>query len=157
MPVVDLCTEQDVYTRIGGQNALAQIGDPQARGTRDAGILAAAIRDATNDTVGAAGVQTLLAGLTQPQIAERHPELVSITARRAVAYVWIYGSRGQAIPTHAAELKTASDAELQRLAERRRKHGAADFEPSISQNVNGGVNNDPNGTRMTLDSFRGFF
>lgn len=153
MAALSLCTPADVYNRFGGEAALAQTIDPQGTGTYSTDVLTLAIQDASNRVAAAAGVQVILSGLTQAQYQERFPDLVTLAAQAALILCWTYGTSGRALPENLAALSTAVEAQLQLLAERRRKHGAVDYEPNPAQTVTQ-VDNDPDHTRMTLSSFR---
>lgn len=147
------CTRADVYNRAGGEAALSQLIDPEGTGTYSTTILDLAIQDATNLVVMAAGVQSVLSGYTQEQIAEKFPELVTIAALKAIPLCWDYGTSGRARPEHVQGMDARADALLQMLAERRRKHGATDFSPTPAQEISQ-IDIDPNNERMTLTSFR---
>lgn len=156
MAALVLCTNADVYLRFGGEAALAQAIDPDGTGTYSTAVLALAIQDASNRVAMAAGVQVELAvtpAYSQTQFQEKFPELVTLAAQAALILCWTYGTSGRALPDNLAALNVAVEAQLQLLAERRRKHGAIDYSPSPAQTVTE-VDNDPNLDRMTLSSFR---
>ena len=153
MPNVALCTAADVYRRAGGEAALSQLIDPEGTGTYSTDVLNLAIADATNFVVMAAGVQSQLAGYTQSEMAERFPELVTITALKAIPLCWDYGTSGRARPENIQQMDARADALLQQLAERRRKHGATDFSPSPAHRITQ-VDNDPDRNRLVLASWK---
>lgn len=142
-----ICTYADVYNRAGGQAALSQLIDPEGTGTYSTTVLDLAISDASNLVVMAAGVQSVLSGLTQAQIAERFPELVTCTALKALPLCWDYGTSGRARPEHVQGMDARADVLLEALRARRAKHGATDYSSTPNQQVNSNVDNDPNQTR----------
>ncbi len=145
--------DTDIYNRIGGQAVLTQLIDPQGQGTWNQDILTLAKQDACNEVISAAGVQADLNGFTVDDFRSKFPNLVTLAAQRCIYLNWVYGTSGQACPDRIVALKQDTDAELQRLAERRRKHGAVDFSPSPAQRV-AQIDNDPTRTRMTLRSWQ---
>lgn len=142
-----LCVYADVYGRAGGQAALSQLIDPDGTGSYSTTVLDLAIADASNMVVMAAGVQSVLSGMTQAQIAERHPELVTCAAMKAVPLCWDYGTSGRARPEHIQGMDARADALLEALRVRRAKHGATDYASTPNQQVDGQIDNDPNQTR----------
>lgn len=154
-PPFELCTEADVYNRIGGQRALAQLIDPDGTGTWSTAVVTLAIRDATNQVVMAAGVQSVLSGMTNAQAQERFPELVTITAQLSIGLVWDYGTSGRARPDGVQNLYAGGQAQLQLLATRQRKHGATDYSPAPNQAIRN-IDSDPNQTRSlgTISSWQ---
>lgn len=156
MAALELCTAADVYRRVGGQPALAQLIDPASTGTWDATTLTLAIQDASNLVASAAGVQSQLAGYTQAEYQERFPELVTLASQKALGLVWIYGTSGRAMPPGIESINTLADAELERLRTRRSKHGAVDFSPSPAHRI-AQVDIDPDNSRMSLASWKAGF
>ena len=156
MPALTLCTEADVYNRFGGQNALAQTIDPEGTGTYSPAILALAIQDASNRVASAAGVQVSLTTdppYSQTEFQSKFPELVTLAAQAALILCWTYGTSGRALPDNLATLSATVEAQLQLLAERRRKHGAIDYSPAPAQAI-ARIDNDPDHNRMVLRSWR---
>lgn len=147
-------TEADVYNRVGGQAALVQLIDPGGAGTWNPEMLDAAMQDGWNFVLSAVQVQADIVGLTSAQIRERYPDYVSLASMKTLKFVWIWGSSGQALPSRIDELDKLVDAQLQMLAERRRKHGAQNTDSSAAQRIVR-VDIDPDRTRMTIASFRG--
>lgn len=147
--------ESDMYQRIGGKPALTQLIDPEQTGTWDVAVLELAMQDAWNFVLAAGQVQVDVVGLTNDQLRERYPDYITLAAQKALKFVWVYGSSGQACPVKIAELDRMADQQLQLLAERRRKHGAQNVDPSAAQRVTG-IDIDPCRERMTLRSFKGF-
>lgn len=148
-------TEADVYHRVGGRAALAQLIDPDRVGAWDAATLDLAMQDAWNFVTSAVQVQADIVGLTVQQLRDQFPDYVSLAAMKALKLVWTYGSSGQACPERISELDKMADAQLQLLAERRRKHGGQNTDPAAAQRI-ARVDIDPRNERMTLRSFRGF-
>lgn len=156
MAALVLCTNADVYNRFGGEAALSAAIDPEGTGTYSTAVLTLAIQDASNRVASAAGVQVELTvdpAYSQVQFQEKFPELVTLAAQLALVLCWHYGTAGRALPENLAALNVACEAQLQLLAERRRKHGAIDYSPTPAQAV-AQVDNDPYLDRMTLSSFR---
>lgn len=148
-------TEADVYNRVGGRAALAQLIDPDRVGAWDAATLDLAMQDGWNFVTSAVQVQSDIVGLTAQQLRDQFPDFVSLAAMKALKFVWAYGSAGQALPARIDELNKECDAQLQLLAERRRKHGGQNTDPAATQRITR-VEIDPRNERMTLRSFRGF-
>lgn len=156
MPALSLCTAADVYNRIGGEAALAQLIDPNGTGTYSTDILTLAIQDASNRVASAAGVQvfvTTTPPYTQSEYQDKFPELVTLAAQLALVLVWTYGTSGRALPDNLAALNAAVETQLQLLAERRRKPGSVDYSPAPSQQISQ-VDNDPDRNRMVLSAWR---
>lgn len=145
--------DSDVYIRIGGRDKLTQLINPGGTTSWDPATLAIVMQDAWNYVVAAVGVQAELIGYTNDELRTNFPELITLGAQLSIVKAWLYGSAGQAMPDRVVALQAQVEAELQRLAERRRKHGAVGFSPSPAQAI---VNIDmnPNHDRMTLDGFR---
>lgn len=148
-------TDADVYGRIGGQAALTQLIDPTGTGTWDPSTLELAKQDGWNFVTAAVQVQADIVGLTVQQLRDQYPDCISLAAQKTLKFVWVYGSSGQACPERIAEMDKMADAQLQMLAERRRKHGAQNTDPSAAQRITR-IEIDPRNERMTLRSFRGF-
>ena len=156
MPALVLCTNADVYNRFGGEAALAQAIDPEGTGTYSTGILTLAIQDASNRVASAAGVQAVLTtdpAYSQTEYQDKFPELVTLAAQLALILCWTYGTSGRALPDNLAALNVSVEAQLQLLAERRRKHGAVDYSPAPNQAITQ-IDNDPDRNRMVLSSWR---
>lgn len=147
--------EADIYQRVGGQAALTQLIDPNSQGRWDADMLDRAMGDAWTYVISAVQVQADIVGLTVDQIRDRYPDYVTLAAQKTLKFLWVYGSAGQACPAKVVELDRLADAQLQLLAERRRKHGAQNTDPSAAQRVTR-IDIDPSNERMTLSSFKGF-
>ncbi len=143
----------DIYNRVGGQDKLTQLIDPQGNGTWSEATLELAMQDAWNFVVAAVGVQVELSGLTMQQIRDGYGHLITIAALKAIPLVWDYGTSGQARPQNIGERDSRCDQELQLLAERRRKHGNIGTNPTPSQAVQQ-VDMNPLRDRMTLGGFR---
>lgn len=145
--------DSDVYIRIGGRDKLTQLINPGGTASWDPATLAIVMQDAWNYVVAAVGVQAELTGYTNDELRTNFPQLITLAAQLSIVKAWLYGSAGQAMPDRVVALNAQVEAELQRLAERRRKHGAVGFSPSPAQAV---VNIDmnPNHDRMTLSGFR---
>ena len=150
---VSLCTAADVYHRIGGQAALAQLIDPEGTGTWSPSVLTLAIQDASSEVIMSAGVQSMVTATSQAQYQERFPELVTLAAQRALVLVWIYGTSGRAMPAHIETIGTMATQKLDDLRARKAKHGAVDFSPEPAHRI-ASVDNDPNSNRMTLSSWK---
>jgi hypothetical protein len=146
-------TEADVWRRIGGRAALTQLVNPGGTTTWDAATVEIGMQDAWNFVVAAVGVQVELAGQTNDQIRENFPHLVTLASQKALRFIWVSGSGGQAVPDGIKELDTLADQQLQMLAERRRKHGAVGFSPSPAQAIEN-IDLNKFGGRMTLTGFR---
>lgn len=156
MAALSLCTPADVYNRFGGEAALSQAIDPTGTGTYSTDILTLAIQDASNRVAAAAGVQSILVTdppYSQAQYQEKFPELVTLAAQLALILCWTYGTSGRALPDNLTALNAAVEAQMQLLAERRRKHGAVDYSPAPNQAI-AQIDNDPNHNRMVLSSWR---
>ncbi len=147
--------ESDVYVRIGGKAALTQLIDPAGTGTWDTTTLQTAMQDAWNFVTAAVQVQADIVGKTIQQLRECYPDYISLAAMKTLKLLWVYGSSGQALPPRIDELDKLADAQLQMLAERRRKHGAQNTQTSAAQRITE-INIDPHHRRMTLESFKGF-
>lgn len=102
----------------------------------------------------AAGVQSDLGGYGATEFSSRFPNLVTYAVFKALYLTWLYGTSGQACPPNVIAFNQEADAGLERLAVRRRKGGAADFSPQPSQEVRGSIDNDPDGSRMTLAGWK---
>lgn len=143
----------DVYDRFGGKAALTQIIDPVGLGTWSDTMLDAAMLDAWLWVLSHVGVQAELAGLTHEQLRADYPDYISLAARKTVPNLWLAGSSGQAMPDAIKELNGELNAQLDALAERRRKHGGQNTDPSAAQRV---ARISLAEGRMTLSSFKGF-
>lgn len=145
--------DSDVYIRIGGRDKLTQLINPGGTTSWDPATLATVMQDAWNYVVAAVGVQVELTGQTNDQLRTNFPELVTLAAQLSIVKAWLYGSAGQAMPDRVVALNAQVEAELQRLAERRRKHGAVGFSPSPAQAIEN-IDLNKFGGRMTLTGFR---
>lgn len=143
----------DVYNRMGGQQALTQLMNPSGTITWNVAMLDTAMGDAWNFVVAAVGVQAELAGYTDSQIREQYPQLITIAAQKSLRFGWLGGSGGQALPQGIKDIDELADAQLQLLAERRRKHGAVGVSPAPAQQISQ-VRIDQDNSRMTLGGFR---
>lgn len=143
----------DIYNRVGGQDKLTQLIDPQGNGTWSEATLELAMQDAWNFVVAAVGVQVELSGLTMQQIRDGYGHLITLAAQKAIRLIWNYGTSGQACPPRITDLDGLADQQLQMLAERRRKHGDIGTNPTPSQAVQR-VDMNPLRDRMTLGGFR---
>lgn len=150
---VSLCTTADVYRRIGGQAALAQLLDPEGTGTWDTTTLTLAIQDASSEVIMAAGAQSQISATSQEQYAERFPELVTLAAQRALVLVWIYGTSGRAMPAGIETVGALANQKLEDLRARKAKHGAVDYSPEPSHRI-ASVDMDPDRSRVTLASWK---
>lgn len=157
MPNPVFISDEDLWRRLGGQDKLTQLCDPTKSGTWDATTTEMARRDACNVVLSAAGVQADLGGLSAADFASKFPDYVTYACWKTIPLVWMYSSSGQAMPEWVAAYDAQATAQLELLATRRRKHGAADFSPQPSQEVRGSIDNDPDRTRMTLSSWRSGF
>ncbi len=143
----------DVYNRMGGQQALTPLLNPNGTTSWNVTMLDTALSDAWNYCVAAVGVQADLAGYTDAEIRANFPQLITVTAQKSLRFSWIAGSGGQATPDGIKEIDGMAELQLEKLAERRRKHGAANFSPAPAQRVSQ-VNMNPHHDRMTLCGFR---
>lgn len=150
-------TDADLYNRVGGQAALTQLIDPGRTGRWNTAISLMVRTDACNFVLEAAGVQADLNGYSAADFATKFPNLVTYAAYRAIALAWVAGSGGQAMPPGVAKYDELATQGLELLATRRRKHGASDFSPAPAQQISGSIDNDPDRTRMTLDSWKSGF
>lgn len=148
-PLVDA----DVYNRIGGQDALVQLLDKDGRGTWSVDMLDTAMGDAWNYVVAAVGVQADLGGYTSAEIRDKFPHLITIGAQKSLRFAWVSGSGGQAMPQGITDIDALAEAQIEMLAERRRKVGKADFSPAPAQQV-AQVDLNRDSSRMTLAGFR---
>lgn len=139
MPNPLFISDEDVYSRIGGKAALTQLLDPNRTGSWNQATLDRAKQDACNLVLEAAGVQADLAGYAVGEFAAKFPNLVTYAAWKALALCWLYGTSGQAMPDQIAAFDAQAAAGIEMLATRRRKHGATDFSPQPSQQVNGTI------------------
>lgn len=146
--------DSDLYRRCGGQAALTQLMDPHKTGKWDPGVSLIARQDACNLVLSAVGVQNDLGGIPASEFAAKFPNLVTIASQKAIALCWLYGCAGQAVPDRITDYDQKADAELEKLSLRRRKNGASDFTPTLSNEINGAISMDPNSNRMTLASWR---
>lgn len=147
-------TAEDVYERFGGRAALTQIIDPARQGTWSETTLDLAQEDAWLWVISHGMVQADLEGLTKEQIRAQFPDYISLAARKTVVNLWLAGSSGQALPPRLQELNQELNRQCEALAERRRKHGGQNTDPSAAQRITRISLDD--GQRMTLASFRGF-
>lgn len=157
MPSPVFISDEDLFLRIGGRAALAQLMDPDKSGSWDTQISLRARADACNIVIEAAGVQVDLAGNTVEEFRDRYSALVTHAAQKALYFCWLYGTGGQACPERITALNDEVETALENLAKRRRKHGATDYSPQPAQEVRGSIDNDPGRTRMTLSSWRSGF
>lgn len=154
MPNPVFIFDEDLYKRIGGRPALTQLTDGKKTGTWNVETTARARFDACNIVLEAAGVQSDLGGYGATEFSSRFPNLVTYAVFKALYLTWLYGTSGQACPPNVIAFNQEADAGLERLAVRRRKGGAADFSPQPSQEVRGSIDNDPDGSRMTLAGWK---
>lgn len=150
-------TDADLYNRVGGQAALVTLLDNGRQGRWNTTVSLLARTDSCNIVLEAAGVQADLNGYTASDFAQKFPNLVTYAALKAIALAWTYGSGGQALPAGVQRYDDQANQALELLATRRRKHGASDFSPQPAQQISGAIDNDPDRTRMTLDSWRSGF
>lgn len=146
--------DADLFNRIGGRAAFTQLLDPQGRGIWNATMSLLVRTDACNLVIEAAGVQVELGGMTVEQFRARYPNLVTYASLKGLVLAWLYGSGGQAVPEKLAAFDVQVETGLERLAARRRKHGAVDFDPQPAQEVRGSIDMDPDGVRMGLASWK---
>lgn len=149
--------DADLYNRLGGRAALTQLLDPEGRGIWSAEMSLLVRTDACNLVIEAAGVQVELSGGTVEQFRARYPNLVTYASLKGLVLGWLFGSGGQALPERLAAFDAKVETALERLATRRRMHGAVDFDPQPAQEVRGSVDMDPNGERMGLASWKSGF
>lgn len=143
----------DVYNRFGGKAALTQLIDPNGQGTWSEETLDTAMLDAWLWVLSFVQVQAQIVGLTNDQLREAYPDYISLAARKTVPNLWLAGASGQAMPEAIKELNGELNAQLEALAERRRKHGGQNTDPSAAQRVARIALADG---RMTLGAFKGF-
>lgn len=155
MPNQVFISDADVFQRIGGKAALTQLLDPNRTGTWDQATLDSAKQDACNFVLEAAGVAADLGGYQASEFASKFPNLVTYAALKALALVWTYGTGGQAMPDRIAAFDAQAMAGLELLATRRRKHGASDYSPQPSQQINGTISMGEG--RMTLAGWKSGF
>lgn len=146
--------DSHLYLRLGGQAALTQLMDPQKTGRWSPAVSLTARSDACNKVLSAAGVAADLGGYSAAEFASKFPNLVTTAALKAIALSWLYASSGQAMPEGIAKIDAEAESDMDKLAERKRKQGAADFNPDAAQLVNGSIDNDPNLDRMTMASWK---
>lgn len=145
--------DSDIYNRVGGQDKLTQLIDPQGTGTWSTATLELAMQDAWNFVVAAVGVQVELVGLTTQQLRDGYGHLITLASQKTIRLLWNYGTSGQACPQKIIDLDALADQQLQLLAERRRKHGNIGTNPTPAQAVQQ-VDINPLRDRMTLGGFR---
>mgnify|MGYP001349937614 CR=1 FL=1 len=146
-------TDEDLWRRVGGQDKLTQLLDPQGTGTWDPGTAEIARADASNRVLAAAGVQAEHV-LDVTEFRDKYPHLVTVGAQLAICLLWEYGSSGQALPQHLADRKTQVNAELSDIQQRRLKQGSVSFNPVSGQRIASGVSLDPNSDRLSLASWK---
>lgn len=150
-------TDEDLWLRVGGRPALTQLLGGAKNATWNAEMSLRARTDACALVIEAAGVQADLAGYSVEDFRSRFPNLVVHACFKAIALLWLYGTGGQAMPDGVKAFDEQAEAGLEKLATRRRKHGAVDYSPQPAQEVRGSIDNDPGRTRMTLASWRSGF
>lgn len=117
-------TDADLYNRIGGQAAFAQLIDPAKTGKLNSTISLLARTDACAVVLEAAGVQADLEGHTVAAFVDAYPNLVAWASYKAIALAWTYASGGQAMPTSVQRIEDLANWGLEQLATRR-KYGNA--------------------------------
>lgn len=99
MPIPEnICTNEGVYYKAGGEANLAQLIDKDGDGRVDPGILLAAQTNATTEVLGHVEVQSLIT------IEAPYPRLWVLCAEwLAIRNCWMSGTQGQAFPEKFAE------------------------------------------------------
>jgi len=108
---LEICTQDDVIARLGGEKVANQLLDPQGTANRDTSLIQRAIRDASAMVAMSCGnnFKIWLAGPDWPQ------SVVLLTALIAVYLCWQYGSQGQAVPADVVTSFTYAQSQLQKI------------------------------------------
>lgn len=144
--IIYLCERADIIDRFGGADWLTEAADPQRTGSYDTSILDRARADASGDAMAAGGNKAKLwaDGTTIPQ------RIVTLTARRAVVYVWDYGTHGKVRPENVQKIYDETEAAFQALL--KGEAGTGPTEPKNRHSL-GPIDNSDGGRRMVASSF----
>ncbi len=147
--------DADLWKRMGGQDKLTQLLDPQNTGTWDTGLSLTARTDACNKVIAAAGLQAELTN-NVTDFRDNYPHLVTLAAQFAIGLLWDYGTAGQAAPEKVERMVAAAEVELQKIAERRLKQGTVSHNPNAAQQIAAGISldSDRDLPRITLTNGR---
>ncbi len=131
---VTFCSQEDVYTRAGGEAYLTQLLDPQRRGIYNQAMMNKAIIDASEKVAAYCQVQVDLAAY--PQIPLPYPQMVvTLTADIAVYNVWRFGAQGRAIPEPVLLAYNEAIALLEKISRREVSIGVPTPYPPMNQVV----------------------
>ena len=155
-----LCTQEDVYTRFGGQEYITQALDPQRKGVYSQATMTKAIADASEEVAAYCQVQVDLNTIDYP--TKPYPQLVvTLTAQIAVYNCWKYGAQGRAVPEPTKEQYDRAVEMLGKISRREVSIGAPKDYPAQNQvvtNINFDDKRDPrNRGRITYKGFLDFF
>lgn len=94
---LEICTQDDVISRLGGAKVAAQLLDPNQTGNYDTTLIQRAIRDASSLVAMSVGnnFKIWIQSGVFPQA------VVVLTAMIAVYLAWSYGTQNQAVPADA--------------------------------------------------------
>lgn len=108
---LELCTQDDVISRLGGAKVAAQLLDPNQTGNLDTALIQRAIRDASSMVAMSCGNNFRLwqAGPNWPQA------VVLLATLIAVYFCWQYGSQGQAVPADVVTSFQYAQSQLQKI------------------------------------------
>lgn len=146
---LEICTQEDVISRLGGAKVAAQLLDPNQTGNYDTALIQRAIRDASSMVALSAGNNFRIwsAGPNWPQA------VVLLTTLIAVYLCWQYGSQGQAVPADVVTSFTYAQSQLQKIEAGQILLGD---DPNPPARRVGRINNSECGTRYVYSTARAY-
>ncbi len=145
--------DADLWRRMGGQDKLTQLIDPERTGVWDAVTAETARQDACNQILASAGIHAEHV-VDVTEFRDKFPHLVTVAAQLAIVLLWQYGSSGQAMPDGVAAMAAFVSAEREQIVQKRLKQGTPEFNPQSAQRIVGAIDLDPDRNRMTLGSWK---
>lgn len=145
--------DSDLYRRMGGQDKLTQLIDPERTGTWDAETAEIARQDACNQILASAGIHAEHV-VDVTEFRDKFPHLVTVAAQLAIVFLWDYGTCGQARPDGVAAMFASVENEREKLVQKKLKQGTPEFNPQSAQRIVGAIDLDPDRNRMTLGSWK---
>lgn len=146
-------TDADLWRRMGGQDKLTQLLDPERTGTWNTTTSESARQDACNQILASAGIHA--EHVTDiADFRDKFPHLVTVAAQAAIVLLWQYGSSGQAMPEGVQAFALAVAAEREALQTKRIKQGTPEYNPQSPQQIVGAIDLDAGRSRMSLASWK---
>ncbi len=115
LPILYLCSQQEVIDRFGGAVALTQCLDPHQTGAYDPALLDSARLDGSSDVMAAGGNRFKLWQVVTPLLDDVPPWIRKLAALRAMVYCWDRGTAGKARPEFVQRVWDQTEKDLDNL------------------------------------------